>query len=398
VNQRTDGLLPLVEAVDAGPELVEALIRAGADVNAPDASGMTPLVKSAARGRAGIVKLLLNAGADPNRKASSVACPLSSAVERRSADNLKALEALLAAGADVNATLTALDGTLTGTPLTHAANLGNVEAVCALVAAGAQVDTVTLFGTALTRAAEEGHEEIVKILLGAGADRDLRVPDLPNRLGKSAGKSALELARQKKRRRIVALLEGPHAGTPEPAPEVAAAWQRLEAILGVQRPKVLRTLRPGTKANDLAQLVAALGQPLPHEVQRFFQCHDGQRDSRDAPFIRTGDEFDEPFRLLPIADSLRERLQWLDLLAAGALRGTALPAAGVAQAWFHPGWLPLTADGLGNHHCLDLAPAATGRMGQVILVWHDQAARLLVADSIAEWLTQIAESLEVDQA
>jgi ankyrin repeat protein len=47
------------------PEAASVLIRAGADVNAADAQGTTPLMRAAFYGRAAVVRLLLEAGANP---------------------------------------------------------------------------------------------------------------------------------------------------------------------------------------------------------------------------------------------------------------------------------------------------------------------------------------------
>ena len=47
LNQTHEGRLPLVEAVPAGAPFVQALLGAGADVNARDGDGCTALIKAA---------------------------------------------------------------------------------------------------------------------------------------------------------------------------------------------------------------------------------------------------------------------------------------------------------------------------------------------------------------
>jgi ankyrin repeat protein len=61
-----------------GREMIELLIKAGADVNAVDAAGRTPLVKALSKYRASAdtVKRLLRAGADPNRPSRNGMTPL----------------------------------------------------------------------------------------------------------------------------------------------------------------------------------------------------------------------------------------------------------------------------------------------------------------------------------
>ena len=42
----------------------------------------------------------------------------------------------------------------------------------------------------------------------------------------------------------------------------------------------------------------------------------------------------------------------------------------------------------GNHDMLDLAPAAGGKKGQIVSVWHDEETRTLEGDSFLDWLEE----------
>ena len=99
-NAKTEELLEIVGK--AGPEEVRQLIQDGADVNAKDEDGWTPLMLAAAHNsNPEVLKVLIEAGADVNAKDTDGLTPLMLAAQHN--PNPKALTALLEAGADAKA-------------------------------------------------------------------------------------------------------------------------------------------------------------------------------------------------------------------------------------------------------------------------------------------------------
>ena len=80
-------------------ESVRAFIEAGADVNARDAEGMTPLMYAAKSGNIESVRILIESGADVTAQDSERRTPLSLAAKR---ENAEIVRLLTEAGADVN--------------------------------------------------------------------------------------------------------------------------------------------------------------------------------------------------------------------------------------------------------------------------------------------------------
>ncbi|MFA6957558.1 MAG: ankyrin repeat domain-containing protein [Thermoanaerobaculia bacterium] len=122
----------LSTAIDVkSPVMVKALVDAGANVNAPGASGQSHLLSAASMGEPEVVRILLAAGADPNVPNEYGIAPLSSASEQ-----------------------------------------GHLDIVKILIAGGANVNAIEqpYGGSAIQVAVLRGYKEIVKTLLDAGAD------------------------------------------------------------------------------------------------------------------------------------------------------------------------------------------------------------------------------------
>ncbi|MEQ8433893.1 MAG: ankyrin repeat domain-containing protein [Oceanicaulis sp.] len=190
------GPTPLMWAASAGRvDFVEALLEAGADIDARDQTGDSPINYAAFRARPAAVAALLSAGADTTIRGHGNAAEI--AARRGNQDVLAlvldargegpdrsvveaALEAAaIADDADTVAALAALSDVtaardFAGRPVLHAAaRAGSVAAIDALIDAGASVGTADFIGyTALMEAAREGRTEAVLALIEAGADID----------------------------------------------------------------------------------------------------------------------------------------------------------------------------------------------------------------------------------
>jgi len=159
----------LADAIENGRrDAALALIAQGADVNAAQADGTTPLHWAAYQLDEDLVQRLLRRGADASTANRYGASPLGEAAK---AANVAIVASLLKAGADVNAANG--DGE---TALMLAARTGSTEVASALLAAGADVNAREAWRdqTALMWAAEGAFAPLVQLLIEHGAEVHVR--------------------------------------------------------------------------------------------------------------------------------------------------------------------------------------------------------------------------------
>jgi uncharacterized protein len=211
------GVQPItLAAVNGSERIIDLLLKAGADANVALAEGETVLMTAARAGDGKAVKRLIDAGANVNAKDTSRGqTALMWAAAR---NNGEAVKVLIAAGADINARTnnpargggraSESGNTFQGpaptgfTPILFAVRAGALDAVDALVKAGANVnDTLSDGQSTLVVATANAHWQVADYLLDHGAD--------PNLAG--AGWNALHQAVRERRPNI-------GFGTPGPIP------------------------------------------------------------------------------------------------------------------------------------------------------------------------------------
>nr|KAG5714471.1 hypothetical protein BaRGS_006917 [Batillaria attramentaria] len=162
---------PVIIAARMGHEqLLEKILKAGANTDARDQRGLTALMFAVTYGEKKVTKLLLEHGADINLRSSLGETPLLMAVN---SGNPVMVQILLEAGANVN------DVTDDGFPALMLASYSNYRTILhILLDAGANVHSSNPQGYASIHvAAWNGYGSVLQILLNAGAEADVRTND-----------------------------------------------------------------------------------------------------------------------------------------------------------------------------------------------------------------------------
>ena len=155
-------------------DIIEDLLKKGADTEAKDHKGVTPLMVAVMFRKVEVIKCLLEYGANPNGKAGTDKMTCLYRVLDKKTDNITEFiifKLLLKYGARTDEAC----GTKNWTPLHVAASFNRSYQVKFLLDLGTNVDIEASHGvTPLHLATDRCHEDVVKILIKAGANINKR--------------------------------------------------------------------------------------------------------------------------------------------------------------------------------------------------------------------------------
>ena len=220
-----------------------------------------------------------------------------------------------------------------------------------------------------------------------------------------------------------------------PPPPVSHTWGRIERWLEDNYEELFENLGEGCTQNDLNELEHELDCSLPQDVRESIMIHDGQ----ERGGLPTGVVFG--CMLLDCEEIVQEWAQWrrtheeylrephayaapqapIKAFAGAAsssssaasapshtstgsnwraelnARQESQPPNAIQKAYVHPAWIPMARDWGGNNICIDLAPASTGKWGQVILMGRDYDCKYVVARSWGAFLANVADDMSTDK-
>lgn len=173
--------------------------------------------------------------------------------------------------------------------------------------------------------------------------------------------------------------------------DITPVLARLDAWYAANLASDRYVFNPPATDAQLDAFEQLVGFRLPRSYRQLYKWHDGENDDR------WGHIYGIP--LLPLKRAAQEWQQWQRTLAAfGGNRypvpGGGWPEGAVDPAYTNPRWIPLTDDGSSGNIGLDFDPWPLGRVGQVILYGRDEDVKVVLAESLGQFLVWIAQLLE----
>lgn len=155
-------------------------------------------------------------------------------------------------------------------------------------------------------------------------------------------------------------------------------WDELEAVLAENEPGLASALRAGASAKQIADAEVQLGRALPPDLRTAYLRHDGCQ-AGGPDFFAFGfqwcslDKLVQHWRIhREVEADLRQEEPDLFLEEDESWRERQ-----VRPLYYEPGWLPIGLTNTTSTLFCDLAPAARGRVGQLIVADGDGLFRVV---------------------
>ncbi|EGW35182.1 uncharacterized protein SPAPADRAFT_58375 [Spathaspora passalidarum NRRL Y-27907] len=204
-----------------------------------------------------------------------------------------------------------------------------------------------------------------------------------------------------------------------PLPSIDSLWDRIERWMEEEYPELEDSLNDGVTTTDLNEFENDLGcGNLPEDFRQFYKRHDGQLRGGRPTGLFMG------LALLDLEGIIEENAIWLKVAerlerqqymvqhqqkegtsSTASSRGSSvnnsfignqrsIPPNSIQPFYYQKGWITLMKDHIGNQIALDLAPGPQGKWGQIIIFGRDFDTKLVIANSLTEFIFNFVTDLE----
>ncbi len=167
------------------------------------------------------------------------------------------------------------------------------------------------------------------------------------------------------------------------------AWLRAHAPADC-----VEVFAPAT-SDAIAAAAARMGIAFPDQLVEFYQRLNGAESGTVLP---SPDDDPMAYTPMPLPDVIADWTGWKELVEVGQFNDcTPRSAAEIQNVWWSTGWIPFATNGGGDFLCVDTAPTAAGRPGQVISHSHETGEHRRLSPSLADYLHDLADALDRGQ-
>lgn len=170
-------------------------------------------------------------------------------------------------------------------------------------------------------------------------------------------------------------------------------WRLLEQAYQECQPDKLRGLNKPITPQELTEAQKKIGIRYPQEFLELVKIHNGS--DNDASFFGAWN-FEDVKSLAGTWEFLNDNLEdsWGDFTEEDHQKVQAGP--GVKKLWYNKRWIPVLNNSSGDSVCIDYDPAPGGKLGQVIIFWHDDNERKVVAPTFYDFFRTMCEQWIVE--
>lgn len=166
---------------------------------------------------------------------------------------------------------------------------------------------------------------------------------------------------------------------------IETSWRKIRRWYGTNAPSGFSLAEPATD-NDIESLETQLALSLPSDARRSYLLYNGSNEKGIFPY---------GYYMLSLQEIVREWRIWNQGLQSGSFKEMkASPQGPIKMDWWNEKWIPITANGGGDHDCIDMDPRKGGRIGQVFEFSHETGPRRVSASSFTDWIGDFADALE----
>jgi cell wall assembly regulator SMI1 len=163
-------------------------------------------------------------------------------------------------------------------------------------------------------------------------------------------------------------------------------WERIHNWLAANAPQVLTSLKPGATDEEIDRAQAFFGVEFPEDFKLSYRVHNGQDEESYSLFPH--------LEFLSLESAIEISEKWQDCSDDNFRCDRENIFEGIWNGWWNQNWIPFTMESNGACECVDLAPAAGGNVGQVIIVEWQEPTRGLIAPNFRVYLETFADALE----